>query len=398
MQLGKHWLMMSLFAIIAVTGPVQATDKTNVSRIVSIGGLVTEIIYMLGASDKIVAVDTTSVFPAEALQTKASVGYMRQISPEGVLSTLPDLVLAVEDAGPPQALEVLRESGIAFETVANPPTTDGVVAKIRYIGDLLGEQGRANAEIARIETDLARLKSAQGAIRKTKKVLFLLTAASDQMVAGGTGTTAAGIIELAGGENAIADFTGYKPVSAEAVLAMKPDAILIMKRATTRQNLPISPAIQCLPNCLQQSTMTFLPWTDPCCSASGRALLTLPGCLQNGCTPILDPKIRHLSKRLQNDFVARIQSGHCLGPVADASGGPQFASVVCHRAACRPARRHFNIIPDSRCGKPYHRRCVQDTFRRAERWRNRPDCLFGGFRHPGAPDSPGDTGWRVTGG
>jgi hypothetical protein len=38
MQLGKHWLMMSLFAIIAVTGPVQATDRTNVSRIVSIGG------------------------------------------------------------------------------------------------------------------------------------------------------------------------------------------------------------------------------------------------------------------------------------------------------------------------------------------------------------------------
>ena len=230
MQLGKHWLMMSLFAIIAVTGPVQATDRTNVSRIVSIGGSVTEIIYMLGASDKIVAVDTTSVFPAEALQTKASVGYMRQISPEGVLSILPDLVLTVEDAGPPQALEVLRESGIAFETVANPPTTDGVLAKIRHIGNLLGEQGRANAEITRIETDLARLKTAQGAIRKTKKVLFLLTAASDRMVAGGTGTTAAGIIELAGGENAIADFAGYKPVSAEAVLAMKPDAILIMKR------------------------------------------------------------------------------------------------------------------------------------------------------------------------
>lgn len=230
MQFGKYWLMLSLLATVAVTSPAEAASKTSASRIVSIGGSVTEIIYMLGSSDKIVAVDSTSVFPAEALETKASVGYMRQISPEGVLSTRPDLVVAIEGAGPPQALEVLRESGIAYEKIPNTPNTDGVIEKITHIANLLGKQTRAKEEINRIEADLALLKTAQSSISKPKKVLFLLTAASDRMVAGGTGTSAAGIIELAGGENAITSFAGYKPVSTEAVLAMKPDAILILNR------------------------------------------------------------------------------------------------------------------------------------------------------------------------
>ncbi len=230
MQFRNYWLIMSFLAVFAVSGPAQAAGESNASRIVSIGGSVTEIIYMLGASDRIVAVDTTSVFPAEALETKASVGYMRQISPEGVLSTGPDLVVALEGAGPPQALEVLRESGIAYEKIPNSPDTDGVIEKITQIARLLGKQQQARQEISRIEADLALLETAKKSISKRKKVLFLLTAASDRMVAGGTGTSAAGIIELAGGENAITSFAGYKPVSTEAVLAMKPDAILILNR------------------------------------------------------------------------------------------------------------------------------------------------------------------------
>jgi len=255
MQFGKYWLMLSFLAAISTTSPVQATGKTDASRIVSIGGSVTEIIYMLGSSDKIVAVDTTSVFPADALKTKASVGYMRQISPEGVLSTSPDLVVAIEGAGPPQALEVLRESGIAYEKIPNTPNTDGVIEKITHIANLLGKQAQAKQEISRIEADLASLKTAQSSISKPKKVLFLLTAASDRMVAGGTGTSAAGIIELAGGENAITSFAGYKPVSTEAVIAMKPDAILILDRgghAADPSVISKNPAFSDLPATLNE--------------------------------------------------------------------------------------------------------------------------------------------------
>ena len=72
----------------------------NPSRIVSIGGAITEILYALGLEQRVVAVDTTSLFPDTALRDKPNVGYMRQLSAEGVLGLNPSLVLAMQGSGP----------------------------------------------------------------------------------------------------------------------------------------------------------------------------------------------------------------------------------------------------------------------------------------------------------
>ena len=69
--------------------------------IIAIGGSITEIIYALGAEDKLVAVDSTSMYPASALERHPDVGYMRALSAEPVLSVNPDVILAIDDAGPP---------------------------------------------------------------------------------------------------------------------------------------------------------------------------------------------------------------------------------------------------------------------------------------------------------
>ncbi|MEM6555336.1 MAG: ABC transporter substrate-binding protein, partial [Pseudomonadota bacterium] len=68
-------------------------------RIVSVGGDVTEIIYALGEGDRIAATDSTSVYPLKALATP-KVGYVRNLSAEGVLSVEPDLILISGAAGP----------------------------------------------------------------------------------------------------------------------------------------------------------------------------------------------------------------------------------------------------------------------------------------------------------
>src|ERR1700754_1440334 len=72
---------------------------TDPSRIVSVGGAVTEILYAIGLEDRVVAVDTTSLYP-QRVTGKPKVGYMRQLSPEGVLGLAPTLILASEGAGP----------------------------------------------------------------------------------------------------------------------------------------------------------------------------------------------------------------------------------------------------------------------------------------------------------
>src|SRR5690606_16447283 len=68
--------------------PVTAPDA---SRIVAVGGSITEILYALGRQDRVVAVDSTSAYPPAALQDKPNVGYMRALSPEGVLGLNPSL-------------------------------------------------------------------------------------------------------------------------------------------------------------------------------------------------------------------------------------------------------------------------------------------------------------------
>ncbi len=73
----------------------RSVEIADISRIVSIGGAVTEIVYALGFGEKVVAIDLTSGFPA-AVRKLPSIGYMRTLSPEGVMSLTPTIILAIE--------------------------------------------------------------------------------------------------------------------------------------------------------------------------------------------------------------------------------------------------------------------------------------------------------------
>src|SRR4051812_9643521 len=109
----------------------RSIDVKDASRIVSVGGAVTEILYALGVSDRIVAVDSTSLFPADALKQKPNVGYMRALSAEGVLGLNPSLVLAIEGLGPKETVAVLEAATVPLVRVPDRFTAEGIVEKIR---------------------------------------------------------------------------------------------------------------------------------------------------------------------------------------------------------------------------------------------------------------------------
>ena len=119
-------------------------DGQAVSRIVSIGGSVTEFVYALEAQDHLVAVDATSRHPPEAT-AKPSVGYMRALSAEPILSLDPTLVLAVADAGPPSTLEQLRAAGVRLVTIPDDPSPHGIVGKARAVAAALEVPERGEA-------------------------------------------------------------------------------------------------------------------------------------------------------------------------------------------------------------------------------------------------------------
>jgi iron complex transport system substrate-binding protein len=229
---------------LALAGPLQAEDA---ARVITLGGSVTEIAVALGAGDRLVARDTTSTFP-ESIRSLPDVGYIRALSPENILALDPTLIVAEGDAGPPEAVEVLRAAGIPFVLVPEASDPAGVTAKITAVADALGLPGGPLA--AEVQAGLDAATGRAAAIATPKRVLFILSLQGGGVMAGGEGTEAEGIIRLAGGINAATGFQGYKPMTDEAVLAAQPDVILMMDR---EGDLSISDAVVLAQPALSQS-------------------------------------------------------------------------------------------------------------------------------------------------
>ncbi|MDH4412451.1 MAG: ABC transporter substrate-binding protein [Rhizobium sp.] len=207
--------------------PLAASAK-DAERIVAIGGTVTEIIYALGEGNRVVAVDTTSLYPPEAT-TKPNIGYVRQVSAEGVLSQKPDLIIAEAGAGPVDSINILKASGLAYVSIPSPPETATIPEKIRAVGQAIGRAEKAEELARSVEASIKavddKVKAASG---PKKKVLFALSLANGRVMAAGSQSSADAMIRLAGGENAVSTVTGYKPLTDEAVIAAAPDVILVM--------------------------------------------------------------------------------------------------------------------------------------------------------------------------
>lgn len=219
-------LALALLFIAAVI-PAVAQEQT---RVLSIGGSVTEIIYALGQEHRLVARDTTSVYP-EAAMTLPDVGYMRALSAEGVLSVAPELILSEDGAGPPETIAALDAAAIPFVVITDAYDAKGVTAKVQAVGMALGVEQKAQVLADNIA---AQFYEASGLISDEtipKKVLFILSTQGGRILASGTNTGANGIIEMAGAVNAVMAFEGYKPLTDEAIAAAAPDTILMMDRS-----------------------------------------------------------------------------------------------------------------------------------------------------------------------
>lgn len=242
-----------LSAAVLLAAPVRANEVTvlqDTSRIASIGGAITEIVYALGEEKKLVARDSTSVYP-DAAFLLPDVGYMRALSPEGVLSVNPSGILALQGSGPKDAVEVLKKASVPYVEIKESWDHVGILDRIRAVGKAIGAE--AKAETLAAETD-RKLKDAElltANIKERKRVLFVLSMQGGKILASGGNTAASGIIDLAGGVNAVDGFEGYKQLSDEAAIEAKPDVILMMTRqgshAAAEAELFAHPALAATP-------------------------------------------------------------------------------------------------------------------------------------------------------
>ncbi|TPK49548.1 hemin ABC transporter substrate-binding protein [Mesorhizobium sp. B2-5-4] len=218
----------------AAMQPAGATEGVSVfadpSKIAAIGGSITEIVYALGEEKRLVARDSSSLYPKAALELP-DVGYMRQLSPEGVLSVNPTAILALHGSGPKEAVDVLKKTSIPFIEVPEQYNREGILQKVRIVGKALGVEAKAEVLAKALDAKLTAAKKQTESIKERKRVLFVLSMQGGKIMAAGSDTAANGMVKLAGGVNAVEGFSGYKQMSDEAIVTARPDVILMMSNA-----------------------------------------------------------------------------------------------------------------------------------------------------------------------
>ena len=209
----------------------KAVEVRSVERIVSLDGNATEILFALGVGEKVVGRDDSSYYPPEA-QRLPSVGYQFRLSAEGILSLKPTLVIGREDVRPKEVVEQLERAGVAVVLVPATPSVEGAKAKIRTVAQAVGRVEQGEALVRALERDLLLLKAfqAQHAPKGRLKALFLYLRSPGTTYVCGEGSTPVGVMALAGLDNAAQGIRECKPMTAESVVAARPEVIVVFKK------------------------------------------------------------------------------------------------------------------------------------------------------------------------
>jgi iron complex transport system substrate-binding protein len=198
-------------------------------RIVSLAPHLTELIFALGAQDRLVGVSEFSNFPPEAVDLPR-IGDAFRVDQERLAQAHPDLILAWASGTPKHVVNELREQGYRVETIHSKGLS-GVSAAIKRLGELTGTPSEAAAIAAEFESGLQKLAE-RYARRSSIRVFYqislrpLYTVNKDHAISE--------LIELCGGKNVFDDLGELAPlIGVEAVLDRDTEIILAATDATS---------------------------------------------------------------------------------------------------------------------------------------------------------------------
>jgi iron complex transport system substrate-binding protein len=180
--------------------------------------------------EQVVGVDTSSLWPPE-VEALPKVGYQRAVAVEGVLSLKPTAVFAVHEAGPPAALEQLKQAGVRLVQFADVTTPEAAEARLRQLGEALGRKERAEELALQMRQSLASTAKRIESRAARPRALLIYARGAGQAFVAGKGTSAETALRLAGASPAVDNLEGFRPLTSEAVLLAAPEVVVVPKRA-----------------------------------------------------------------------------------------------------------------------------------------------------------------------
>jgi len=196
------------------------------ARIVCVSKQLNEIIFALGAGDRLVGVDLSSTYPPEAAKLP-TVGYHRLLSAEGITSLNPTVVFHDGNIAPAAVMTQLEQVGVPVKEFPEAHTIDETKELIRMLGREFDAGARADSLCNTLDADMRRAEEERAQYTDRPKVVIIHFGRQMNIyLAVGQKNTATKMIEWAGGVNPIAATEGMKPISPEMIADAQPDVIL----------------------------------------------------------------------------------------------------------------------------------------------------------------------------
>tara|TARA_B100000927_G_C16231981_1_gene375796 strand:- start:33 stop:644 length:612 start_codon:yes stop_codon:yes gene_type:complete len=148
----------------------------------------------------------------------------------------PSVILGENDMGPPTVIEQVRETGVELKIIPEEKSIQGIIQKIRCVASVMGVSSLAEELINHEYIEkYNQIKQNQDKVStKNISAMVIYSMQGTSPIVCGTGESGDAFLKLIGAKNAFASFEGWKPASAESIIANDPDYILVTNRLLKR--------------------------------------------------------------------------------------------------------------------------------------------------------------------
>lgn len=188
-------------------------------RIVSVVPSQTELLYDLGLEAEVVGITKFCVHPEDWFRSKTRVGGTKKLNIEKIRELKPDIIIANKEENTQEQIEELaKEFPVWLSDITNLP---GALNMIQALGQVTGQEGRANALVEEIVQGFQQLHKAN----TPKRVAYFIW--RNPWMSIGHDTFIHSMIQTMGWQNVLADRSRYPEITLEELKGYNPELVLL---------------------------------------------------------------------------------------------------------------------------------------------------------------------------
>ncbi|MFT5850616.1 MAG: vitamin B12 transport system substrate-binding protein [Colwellia sp.] len=222
-KMTKRFISFAVISLLLIVIPSKSFAEQSAKRIVALAPHIVEMLFDIGAGDKIVGAVAYSDYPKAALDIPR-VGSYHGMQIEKLLALNPDLVIVWKSGNSQSDIDKMKRLGLKI-VFSNPVDIADVATELRYFGGLTGHQQQAESVALAYEQRLKKLRLDN----KTKQAIpvFYQLWSEPMMTINGT-TWINQLIEVCQGVNVFKDNpTPYPKISTENVIVAQPHLMIL---------------------------------------------------------------------------------------------------------------------------------------------------------------------------